>query len=63
MVSSSSAALNTTDTDDDDGCSEKGEGVGTGGAKPEQVGTRKKKLSRERTLTICLISDERSGRL
>ena len=30
MVSSSSAALNTTDTDDDDGCSEKGEGVGKG---------------------------------
>ena len=38
------SALDAPDTDDDDGCTEQGEGAGVEGPKPEQAGTRSKKL-------------------
>ena len=38
------SALDAPDTDDDDGCAEQGEGAGAAGPKPEQAGTRNKKL-------------------
>ena len=54
--------MNSCDTDHDDGCGEQGEGAGAVGPKPEQVGTRNKKLRWEATLTICRNRDERRGR-
>ena len=41
------SALDAPDTDDDDGCAEQGEGAGAAGPKPEQAGTRNKKLRRD----------------
>jgi hypothetical protein len=38
------SALDAPDTDDDDGCAEQSDGAGAGGPKPEQSGTRNKKL-------------------
>jgi hypothetical protein len=40
------SALDAPDTDDDDGCAEQGEGAGAAGHKPEQAGTRNKKVRR-----------------
>ncbi|MEI7747333.1 MAG: hypothetical protein WCJ28_07320, partial [Actinomycetota bacterium] len=41
------SALDAPDTDDDDGCAEQGEGAGAAGPKPEQAGTRNKKVRRD----------------
>jgi hypothetical protein len=41
------SALDAPDTDDDDGCAGQGEGAGAAGPKPEQAGSRNKKLSRD----------------
>jgi hypothetical protein len=41
------SALDAPDTDDDDGCAKQGKGAGTAGPKPEQAGTRNKKLRRD----------------
>jgi hypothetical protein len=40
-------ALDAPDTDDDDGCAEQRGGAGAAGSKPEQAGTRTKKLRRD----------------
>jgi hypothetical protein len=40
------SSLYASDTDDDDDCAEQGEGAETAGPKPEQPGTRNKKLRR-----------------
>jgi hypothetical protein len=41
------SALDAPDTDDDDGCAEQCEGAVAAGPKPEQAGTRNKKLRRD----------------
>jgi hypothetical protein len=41
------SALDAPDTDEDDGCAEQGKGAGAAGPKPEQAGTRNKKLRRD----------------
>ena len=44
------SAIDASDTDDDDDCAEqdcKGEGAGATGPKPEQAGTRNKKLRQD----------------
>ncbi len=55
------SALDAPDTDGD-GCAEQGEGAGAVGPKPEQGGTRNKKLRRDGDAPICRSSNGMSAR-